>query len=692
MCEVRCSANVSFALSTILRSWWQIALGFCLCFSTAASAADWTIEDLGSLSGNYSAAVAINARGQVTGSSGPANGNWHAFFYDGTNPIKSIGTLPGANGSEASGINVRGQIVGGSGKDTDTGEWHAFLYDSTNGMTDLGTLGGFQSYSWAESINSHGQVVGESLYTLYPDNGMVYPYPMDVDRAFFYDYDGIRKMQELGAIGGSTYPQSYAIKINDNGLIVGWSTTDTIYRLYPPGCDPTNEGEYCIEAGYVLMHAAMYDGIWHDLGTLGGDGSTASSVNNLGQIVGHSSNSENTATHAFLYDNGFMYDIHPPNWGWSVASDINNNGLIVGIMQDFFNPRQSAFLYDGASHDLNNLPEVVDAGWGIVGAYDINDSGQIVGEGLIGGKNHAYRLHPQSTSRYMSTVDVNTLYNLGCSQTNQRGIAILTFGQPLDNSVGGLRDQNTIYGTTLFRGILTETSKIEQAVRSFLDGYYICNGQPGTAEMTVAVGTSNAGYFVTREHGQVWGAMVSRLNDYIIANGYSDRLSVIGAIDIEQGDTKNTANWSPPAQAIAWVDGFASTSSVGYINFGSADGCPPAGKTCNNGWTQANIQYVSWGTPVSRGPVPEIYYNVPAKKPTNALQWATLATLNSSTPREIPGVLSTWQACLEKGCKDPTNTPLQAWQQLMDALYNANPSMAPDVYPSLYSSDITWQN
>jgi hypothetical protein len=91
-------------------------------------------------------------------------------------------------------------------------------------------------------------------------------------------------------------------------------------------------------------------------------------------------------------------------------------------------------------------------------------------------------------------------------------------------------------------------------------------------------------------------------------------------------------------------------------------------------------------------PVPEIYFNVPPGQPTNARQWANLATLHGS-PMFIPAVLSQWAACNDVvgGCTPATNTPVQAWQQMMDTLY----AVIPDpntVQNVLYSSDITWQN
>src|SRR5207248_2273629 len=102
-------------------------------------------------------------------------------------------------------------------------------------------------------------------------------------------------------------------------------------------------------------------------------------------------------------------DISPPNWGSSVAIDINNNGFVVGNASNGGTPSgffYSGFFYDGAAHDMNAFPEIIAAGWSITGAYAINDSGQIVGVGINNnGQTHAYRMHPQSMSRYVQPTD-----------------------------------------------------------------------------------------------------------------------------------------------------------------------------------------------------------------------------------------------------------------------------------------------
>jgi probable HAF family extracellular repeat protein len=109
-----------------------------------------------------------------------------------------------------------------------------------------------------------------------------------------------------------------------------------------------------------------------DLGTLGGNVSSAYGINNSGQIVGGARTSSG-AHHAFLYSGGTMIDLGTLGGTASQARSINNHGQVVGYAENASgNPHAFLFSGNGPMQDLGTLG-------GVSIAYGINDSGDVVG-------------------------------------------------------------------------------------------------------------------------------------------------------------------------------------------------------------------------------------------------------------------------------------------------------------------------
>ena len=176
------------------------------CFSGAghlpAVTNRYTLTDIGTLGGPFSAAYAVNARGKVIGVSETAQGKKHAFLWQ-FGLIKDLGTLGGAD-SFALGMNEQGQVVGWS--DAAGNNQHAFLWESGK-MTDLGLMGG--AFSQAYGINAKGHVAGVAGNTSGYTRGFLFA-------------DG--KMTDLGALSG-THSQALAINASDD--IAGFSNFTT---------------------------------------------------------------------------------------------------------------------------------------------------------------------------------------------------------------------------------------------------------------------------------------------------------------------------------------------------------------------------------------------------------------------------------------------------------------------------------
>ncbi|MBW7886006.1 MAG: DUF3466 family protein [Caldilineaceae bacterium] len=311
----------------------------------------YTVADLGTLGGNFSAAYGINEKGQVVGAS-TSDTNTYAFLWD-DGTMTNLGAL-GGDGSWAYAINDANQVVGGSPPGTGILRNHAFRWQGGS-MQDLGTLGG--PVSFAFEINNSGQAVGYA----HDDDG--------IQHAVLWGSGGIVDLGDLDPLWPN---HSGAYSINDAGQVAGGSYTDI------PG----------------QFHAFIWqNGSMQDLGTLGGGLSSAEAINEDGKVVGASRLPDDTTMHAFLWD-GSMHDLGILGWGGSIAYDINDNGQVVGALQTGQNAH--AFLWEnGQMQDLNNLIPA-DSGWVLSEARAINNKGQIAGFGVINGQTRSFLLKPRA--------------------------------------------------------------------------------------------------------------------------------------------------------------------------------------------------------------------------------------------------------------------------------------------------------
>jgi probable HAF family extracellular repeat protein len=292
------------------------------------AAAGYTVVEIPSLGGSYIEPRAINNLGHVTGFSDfDASGASRAFSYsDGR--TTDLGTLGGRE-SYANAINASGDIVGTS--ETAAGYEHAFVYRG-GAMQDLGTLGGFSSSG--SGIDDWGRVVGTSEdqdgfnRAFVYDQGRMTAFSIDSEYSAaeaisseYYMVAGQYRATateihayvlgylflDLGTLGGD---QAYVRAINSSGDVVGMSTpsaggfTGFLYRdhamkpLVTGYSEPNDINDAGVVVGYAHFGADGHAFVWDPAGgmrdlnqlidpSLGWTLQVAAGINDLGQIVGH---------------------------------------------------------------------------------------------------------------------------------------------------------------------------------------------------------------------------------------------------------------------------------------------------------------------------------------------------------------------------------------------------------------------
>ena len=129
----------------------------------------------------------------------------------------------------------------------------------------------------------------------------------------------------------------------------------------------------------------------------------AAAINASGQVAGFSNTTGDAAYHAYLWTpttpngtSGTMQDLATLGGLNSYSYNVGAGGQVVGASEvEITSDDTHAFLYTSGSGmvDLNTLIDPL-SGWELLDAADINDAGQITGQGLIGGEYHAYLLTP----------------------------------------------------------------------------------------------------------------------------------------------------------------------------------------------------------------------------------------------------------------------------------------------------------
>jgi probable HAF family extracellular repeat protein len=275
-------------------------------------------------------------------------------------------------------------------------------------LIDLGTFGGPSSYIAGSNgvngaanqvLNNQGTIVG------WGDTSTLDPYAPNCFNPFPPDcFLPLAFQRQKGVLTGLALlpggDASDAKWISDSGLIAGEARNGLVDPLLP---------------GVAEIRAVLWKhGEATDLGTLGGNESSAFSVNNRGQVVGVAANTIPdpfsfwaTQLRAFLWQDGAMQDLGTLGGPEAWALFVNERGQVAGFSMTNAtvnpvtgSPTQNPFLWEhGTMRDLGTL------GGTFGSPYGLNNRGQVVGTSNLAGDLTA---HPFLWERG-SLIDLGTL-------------------------------------------------------------------------------------------------------------------------------------------------------------------------------------------------------------------------------------------------------------------------------------------
>lgn len=370
------------------------------------SGVEYSAIDLGALPGGNAGAIAINANGQIAGTSSLEGNRFHAVFWNVDGVIRDLGTLGGKR-STASALNASGSVIGWS-RLSDEMTFRGFIWEG-QGLVDLGTLPGHH-HSFPYVINDNGVVIGTSFAEDFSQgipfrwqNGVMSPmeslggvessasainfigtavgYSLDQNgdtKAVMWQGTVLTELEPAGSMF------SNAVGINDAGQVIGW--------FFPPGED---------------AHGFLWEkGVLTDLGSLGAWGVAPMKINARGDIVGSASAPDGQSVRAFLWRDGTMLDLGTlPGYQNSSASSINDEGQIAGYAWNHPGPTRALLWENGVMIDLGLLPNTDNAH--VTEPNSINNRGQIIGGGgLTASNNNRAILWQPSDPVTMVAVDI----------------------------------------------------------------------------------------------------------------------------------------------------------------------------------------------------------------------------------------------------------------------------------------------
>ncbi|WP_426174801.1 PEP-CTERM sorting domain-containing protein [Massilia sp. TWR1-2-2] len=346
--------------------------------------------NLGSLGGSSGHAFGLNNAGAVVGMSDVSSGagfDYHAFLYDDGAMVDLNALIDPASGwriVSATDINDQRQILGRACLG-DTFECRAVRLDLMPPVPEPGAwtmlIAGLGLLAWRK----RRQAARPLLLALLASPLAALADPVYTLRLLPADFQ--------------------AVNINNAGQVVGtfnnaaaiWSTTATrdLSALAPGSFGTAINSRGHIGLGWEGDGYLYSPDALRNIGRLGiWDFNYVSALNDAGQAAGNAFYGPGERARGFIYSDGIVRIIPTLGGDWSSASAINNQGQVAGIATidstDFINPTRTAIVFrDGQLRDLGGLGGLISE------AYDINEAGQVVGMAettpdVKSGEGHAF--------------------------------------------------------------------------------------------------------------------------------------------------------------------------------------------------------------------------------------------------------------------------------------------------------------
>ena len=297
-------------------------------------------------------------------------------------------------------INAYGEIAGA--RNTEQYPNTAFRWTTDSGFEDLNGTS-------ANALNDTGTVAGSTITGAFVLDG-------NSTRSWSDHYaNGVNELGNVaGSQAGSNPYRETSIPYNPAVLDGNKWTVMDIAKVYPRG---TRQGVYADqyilfdinENGYAVGRKSRYGlagsapflitppySSIQDITDVTflpvANGGTASAINVQNNIVGTSGNNSSAGeyAYAFLYDGVSTSNLGTLGGLRSGAYDINDSDQVVGYSET--PTGNHAFVWDQASgmQDLNAL--ITASGWVLTSAAAVNNAGDIVGTGLFNGEAHGFLL------------------------------------------------------------------------------------------------------------------------------------------------------------------------------------------------------------------------------------------------------------------------------------------------------------